>query len=494
LTDKLVLLLEEQRGGPSPHGNKQIKNKQINECVDELNGVGVHQNQYRVQRNQFDLFALMADNLYLLNGGGGESFSSSEKNTIFRNGDLKFQQYLEEVVCGKTIVQDVDAGYPIPTQASDNPKAADLVSALSTGYEWAKVGDKFTLTHAQRIPAWFDYDPSFVSPPGEADTSTPVFWIEKRPSWSYMNYKLPKNYAWYNVQIDSNNVTAGEITALLPDGYKLKRDEESGRLERDAQKHYILAKSSGESPHAVKGTLTAGRPFIQEAEGFRATDKGRSITGEGIPRDTFVKTVNLREGTVKLTNAATQSSRLHTVLSVGDLDQFWYSPKVVHSVWPVANRYFYFELRHDEAGGLASEQACFPDLSKNASATYIPVPTKGVVCGYFEIGTLLEIMQRLSCAGDPLDQKCHDSSIFGIGQEVPKWADTYAPFEHRTNSGNVEKEWVWVPNHDPGGDEKQREDADRDRRMFLALYKLYQLSLVDTSKLVTGITPVTISK
>jgi len=478
MTQTLVLLSEEQRSSPPSTGSDS----------DQLD---------RVHQNQLDLLTLMAENLYLLNGDD-KCPLPPDKNRLLSNeaAHREFQDCLLEVVKKTTVLQNIDAGFPIPTKAAEDPKAADVVTALLAGYEWDKVGDKFTLTSARRIPAWFDFDPSFVGPPARPDPSTPVFWIEKRPSWRYMNYKLPKNYAWYNVQIDSKEVKAGEITALLPDGYELKRNDTSHRLELDAQrKHYILVKSSGGPSHTATGRLEKGDRFNYQAEDFVDTDKDRSIIGKGIPSNTFISTVDLRKHTVELTHAATESSPSDRELSVGDLGQFWYGPKVVHFVWPVANRYFYFELRHDNAGGLASEQACFRDPAKNASATDPVLPTEGVVCGYFEIGTLLEIMQRLSCAGEPLDQKskCYDNSIFGIGTEVPKWADTYAPFEHRTSSGNVEKGWVWVPNHDPGPDNKNA-DADRDRRMFLALYKLYQLSLVDTSKLVSGITPVTISK
>jgi hypothetical protein len=90
-------------------------------------------------------------------------------------------------------------------------------------------------------------------------------------------------------------------------------------------------------------------------------------------------------------------------------------------------------------------------------------------------------------------------SIFGIGFEAPSWADTSASF---IDSDGVEK-FVWVPAHDPQKEYPTANNmanhypknlAGRDRRMFFTLYKLYQMSLVDTSKLVTGAPPVTISK
>jgi len=118
-----------------------------------------------------------------------------------------------------------------------------------------------------------------------------------------------------------------------------------------------------------------------------------------------------------------------------------------------------------------------------------------VVCGYFKIGNLVEIMKRLgkmACYDTDPDAK-KDACIFGIGGRLsaPSWADSSASFVYRSREGLNLTKSVWVPAHDPRKDAYR---AERDRYMFLMLYKLYQTSLVDTSKLVTGTTPITISK
>ena len=84
--------------------------------------------------------------------------------------------------------------------------------------------------------------------------------------------------------------------------------------------------------------------------------------------------------------------------------------------------------------------------------------------------------------GDPRIDKCANfpNSFVGIGPQVPPWADRSVPIG--------KNEYVWVPAH------PRDTFATRDSEMFLALYKLYQMSLVDTSKLVSGTTPITISK
>jgi hypothetical protein len=58
-----------------------------------------------------------------------------------------------------------------------------------------------------------------------------------------------------------------------------------------------------------------------------------------------------------------------------------------------------------------------------------------------------------------------------------------------------------VPAHEPQKerelvekDPKHQDLAKRDRDAFFNLYKLYQMSLVDTSKLVTGAPAITIGK
>jgi len=178
------------------------------------------------------------------------------------------------------------------------------------------------------------------------------------------------------------------------------------------------------------------------------------------------------------------------VVSDATGNQFSYADAVVNYVWPDSPNYFYVELRKGphtrKVNGAIAESTCFPEPNKE-------FPDNNVVCGFFKIGNLLQIMQRLAdmacTGGDPesVHEKC-PQSIFGIGKNIPSWADFSAPYQ---GVAGINRKYVWVPAHDPKRDASL---AHRDRYAFFTLYKLYQLSLVDTSKLVTGATPISISK
>ena len=320
----------------------------------------------------------------------------------------------------------IDASHLIPTKQSEDPKAADLVTALQAGYKWTKAGDKFVLANAVKIPAWFDYTPEFATPsePKKPESSAPIFWVQKKPPWQGLQYTLPKGYTWKTYKVNQNAAAAAEqLYALIPDGYDLERYP-NGELKRDKNGYPVLAEVKAEGP---------------SSEALR----------------------------------------------------FSYGDEIANDLWPVPQNYFYVELRENTPEApivtdAIAERACFPHPDKS-------VPVNNVVCGYFKIGNLLQIMQRLADMAckypypekKPVPADC-SQSIFGMGDSVPSWADTSAPYQHRLTGP-----YVWVPAHNPI---LQPELADRDRKTFFNLYKLYQLSLVDTSKLVTGAPPVTISK
>jgi hypothetical protein len=189
------------------------------------------------------------------------------------------------------------------------------------------------------------------------------------------------------------------------------------------------------------------------------------------------------------------------VLSVGDVNQFSYADKVIHDRWPATQYFFYVELRKGEVGNAIAERVCH---SENDDID----PPNQIICGYFKIGNLLQIMQRLA---DTVCTYTDDQSIatncqnsyFGMGSSVPPWAENFAPVwphnlePYRRVTGGP---FVWVPAHNPASKagthngQDERNKAERDRMAFFDLYKLYQMSLVDTSKLVPGTPPITISK
>jgi hypothetical protein len=178
---------------------------------------------------------------------------------------------------------------------------------------------------------------------------------------------------------------------------------------------------------------------------------------------------------------------------VGDTDNLSYVDDIANYVWPVFSDYFYFELRRNQADDANAKAACFPDGGN------MPDNAGSVVCGFFKIGRLITIMQRLArsaCAEHALDDSC----VFGFGNDIPSWAESFAPYQPSARPDawaykQVAGPYVWVPAHDPKSDRRsERELGERDQEAFATLYELYQMSLVDTSRIVTGFPPVTISK
>jgi len=178
-----------------------------------------------------------------------------------------------------------------------------------------------------------------------------------------------------------------------------------------------------------------------------------------------------------------------------------YADEIIRYVEPFPQDYVYVELRN---GGLnvtadVAQNACFPKTQEESTAAdklLAETPGARVLCGYLKIGDFLSIMRRLAdhacrpAPGAPADRYCEGTqdrdSFVGIGPKVPPWADRFVRVDGQ--------DYVWVPAHRPTNNPGETDLAKRDREMFLEVYKLYQTSLVDTSKLVTGTTPITISK
>jgi hypothetical protein len=397
----------------------------------------------------------------------------------------KFGDCVNEIVTSKTNYQLIDSTYPVPSTAATDPAAADLSTALTAGFEWTKNGDKFELGNPTRIPAWFDYDPIFVAA-HKADSQPsdlpPVKIQYRAPSGTELVYSTPKGYSWKSYRIVRGDEKNLGLWALIPDGYDLDRDI-SGRLRCDAKQQYcMLKKTTDQSPHFAGGLRTAGDPVIHGVSGFVAEDIGSSITGDGVPQGATITDVRLDRGTARMSVPASTGSNSRII--VGDVNEFSYGEDVVKAVWPVAKDFFYVELRRNDKHPVVTDSVaksvCFGDDDKDT-------PPNGIVCGFIKIGNLLEIMKRLAelaCHSiDPteIESKCPGSN-FGIGKDVPSWADTSASF----TDTHSDKEYVWVPAH------PQAPLADRDRRAFFNLYKLYQMSLVNTSQLVSGAPSITI--
>jgi hypothetical protein len=408
-----------------------------------------------------------------------------------------FSACVKEIVESYRDTELIDSGYPIPTGSSEGPKAVDLVPALTAGYEFPKDGDKGALRVPVRIPAWFDYNPKFVAPPKEPDSSAPVFWTRNTPpnSRRVTGYFLPQGYKWKTYKFNNNDSTSADVYALLPNDYDLDRDKNTGDLKQDAHLQYILTKSTKPATHKASGTRRGGSLSITETKGtISSEDVGTRIEGTGIPPGTTIVAVPTAN-TATMSLAADRDTS--SAMVVGDLDQssgdFSYADEVASAVWPVWKDYFYVELREGKVDDATAERLCQSRRDDSDKSD--------LVCGYFKIGNLLQIMQRLAKAACPskdptkIETTCQQS-FFGIGskEDIPKWANRWAPYTVPTKAGGEETKWVWVPAHDPHGSGNQPELAQRDQKEFSTLYKLYQMSLVDTTKLVAGAPPITISK
>jgi len=172
-------------------------------------------------------------------------------------------------------------------------------------------------------------------------------------------------------------------------------------------------------------------------------------------------------------------------------DQMSYGDELVSQIWPVAYDYFYVEVRKKTE---LRERAPDDSTAKRLCATPGSSDDQGngPICGFFKVGNLLQIMQRLGdMCSDIRSAQEKDACIFGIGSSAPTWADSSAEYVSRPERVIDEKKSIWVPGHDP---KDEQHLARRDRYIFMTLYKLYQMSVVDTSKLVTTAPAITISK
>ncbi|MGB8682446.1 MAG: hypothetical protein WCD12_06135 [Candidatus Binatus sp.] len=373
-----------------------------------------------------------------------------------------FSNCVDEILHSDLDEEQINGHHPVPTQASADPVAADLVTALTANYEWTKKGKDFALKTPVTIPAWFDYTPNFdPQEPPEPDLQKVTLPFEKPTTPSDLVYGTPKGYTV------TQDATGGLV--IVPDGYGLSHGlYTAGKLEKlgtcETKPDITCNSRKRETGYCEAGNCEPGKCEYNKCEPVECYSSGRCDS---------------------------------------DKTRLLYSDKIVNNVWPEQQDFVYVELRRNNDPQLhiadvynkTAEEACFGSPGDSGQSAddknKVESPNK-LVCGYIKIGNLLQIMQRLaSFAGNPNRRQ---ESFFGIGPkaQVPAWVDRKADI----GGGR----YIWVPAHDPQshlpGEQgaKERERAEIDRDTFSTLYRLYQLSLVDTSKLVTGAPPVTISK
>jgi hypothetical protein len=406
----------------------------------------------------------------------------------FRQGTT-FKSCIDKVANYKDFDQ-VDANIPIVSATStpkDPPTATEEVSALEANLRWAKVDNENRLATVVRIPALLDYDPIFEPEPEVnkklSDALIPTWWeYIPKPPWKGLAYTLPPKYQWYQFKYKEPNLEADY---------------------RRLNKKYIL--------------LPEGKVLKCHGKNCKPVSRGEE------------------------TPTTYQKMR---GLSYGD--------KLVRDVWPYPYDEVYFEFRNHNATNDQAEQDCtiapYPDKDLENMIIHachsMQCPSKSatvdedecdqddakcecelackdrdtlqsasnkykndrVFCGFLKIGNLIQILQNLSdlaCTDKETKSPECDDSIFGIGPKVPPYATVEAPYTNYPVSIHPD-EWIWAPAHNPNYTENRNADqekvhtqrvlGERDKFMFLELCKLYQMSLVDTSKLLTGTIPVTISK
>ena len=285
---------------------------------------------------------------------------------------------------------------------------------------------------------------------------------------------------------------ADEFAKCL-DSITYRRDLKFARIDA----HHPVPTNTGAAPSAdnVVTALSAGYEWYSPS-GANAT-RQTSLTHETNEQTSATRgktTVSDKKTSVDGTTASSGDFILTTPVRIPAWLDFSspalsgpYVDEIADDVWPIPYDYFYMELRNGTRED--AERECHSNPPSDSPG--------GVVCGYFKIGNLLQIMDRLAdtaCVYQDrrsITRYC-SQSIFGIAgnlASIPSWAENFAPYQSLT--GRLTGPYAYVPAHSPDWDSPR---AKRDQAAFFNLYKLYQMSLVDTSKLVTGAPSITIPK
>jgi hypothetical protein len=362
---------------------------------------------------------------------GLQEFSSCLNEIVPSKIDLRSPMYVEKI----------DGHHPVPTKAAADPGAADAITALEKGYEWTKKDKDFVLTTPIRFPAILDYNARFDAPPALQPNLEPALVLYHGPKGRYetqpgpldLTYGTPKGYSWKQYRNRRGKLSY----ALVPDGYGV---ENGGLVKYDKCGQAECASGTCEGGTCVSGRCEPST-CPQCETGQCPDDKARLL----------------------------------------------YADDIIDEVWPAQSDYVYVELRRNKVFNKAAKKACFEEPPADDES--------GLICGYFKIGNLLQIMQRLADMAKACEEAksannpACKASYVGIGSIVdkPLWADRWV----QIGSGL----FIYEPAHNPDSqDYYERERATRDREAFANLYKLYLMSLVNTSQLVTSAPPVTISK
>jgi hypothetical protein len=424
-----------------------------------------------------------------------------------------FQDCLDYFADKTKFLDQIEASHPILNGAKtkDPPTATEEVSALQANYKWINTANEAQLAIPVSIPAFFDFDAQFVSPPPESvnpsEQLRPIWWGQQQVPFPNKNiaYMLPSKYQWHQWQQPKNlrSPYKNWKFVVTPDGY--------------------------EPQCKADGSCELVREDKTNLDDLDAISYGDKIIRYEWPYpydEVYAEFRNKEEIGARTAQVACTEHRIDDSEYKRRLDN-------LESQRDLKNKQANKNRAVDVAEQKLKKQYTQPGAS-----------SRDLLCGYMKIGNLLQIMQSLAdsaCTTDPPDSSANrpacDQSVVGFGTKVPSYAIAEAPFSNSIVPKRKQKllfppNWVWVPAHDPHYRTKtdseateqelenkcgylwrnvlqwkaeatsplpqttcgQRQLGERDKFIFFTLYKLYQESLVDTSKLVTGSTPITISK
>jgi hypothetical protein len=348
-----------------------------------------------------------------------------------------FSRCIKRIMESEGNLSQIDTYHPIPgiAKPKDAPAATDVVSALQANLKWTD-NDGKQLADRVKITAWLNYHPSFKSPAKpyetQVDALIPIW-------WSSAAKKQPN---W------------GKLAYTLPPNYVWSEWKALQPIQGTLHEYVLLP--AGDvlycRPHSIINTDTD-----LKSRCYPVPSNSREVQTQTQKQDQAAE--------ASLTN-----------ISYGDA--------IADYLWPTTYDYVYFELRGQDMDDTEAGNECIKNKAKRASNT---------VCGFFKIANFMQIMQRLGHMACDYDRqpKCDERSFVAIGSSVPAWATNWAPYKWTARV--IPRKYIWVPAHKPQDSDSQGL-GQRDIFMFFTLYKIYQLALVDTSKLVTGTIPITISK
>jgi len=485
VTDKLTLFLEDLN--IPPPSNLQVIEEQKSGGKPEKTA----QQKTAEQRIKW-LLRLFAENFDILHGDKDchEGFWSKMQYPTDKPPEegKEFDNCMEEVA-KFTDTDQIDANIPITSATAtikDPPTATEEVSALAANLRWAKAGNENRLANVVKIPALLDYDPIFKpEPEANKELSNALispYWEYTRrgaiskPPWKGLAYTLPPKYQWYRFNDkklkDEQRPYYGKLKnkyILLPESKVMK------------------CKENGDCDPVSRGEETS--TTYQKMREFTYGDKLARYVWPYPYDEVYIESRNH-----EVTNEEAEQDCTEPFQD--DLEDLDNIIKRVCSKSCPPDAVTSDEDEYDQCNSKCEcKQACKDKETLNRA--FEKSKQRNVLCGFIKVGNLIQILQNLAdlACTDPKKLDDHNStaceaSIFGIGFKAPPYAIVSAPYTDYPVSAHLSKT-IWVPAHDP---KKQRDLYERDKFMFLQLYKLYQMSLVDTSKLVTGTIPITISK